>query len=215
MEQHSGGGRTGQGEPQDELAAVRELRAKLEALPALEAPAGLWSRIEDRLVASGIAGTRGEASIRPRRVPWLRSSTLRVAGIAAVFVIGLGLGRLTVGGGAVDEVSPPQVSSAQPGELTVAEAFQEVRRLGAQYDAALGRLDIAAARTGTQFPSLAQERLAALNLLVEASRAALAAEPADPDLNAYLFAALEQRDNVMRQIGQRSASESGSGVVWR
>jgi hypothetical protein len=70
-----------------------------------------------------------------------------------------------------------------------------------------------ARQEGTQLPSLSEQRLAGLDMLVEASRTALAAEPADPVLNAYLFSALEERDAVLQQM---SASEpSGSGSLWR
>ncbi len=61
--------------------------------------------------------------------------------------------------------------------------------------------------------SLAQQRLANLEALVEASRAALATDPADPVLNSYLFAAIEERDDLARRLA--AARGSGSGVVWR
>jgi hypothetical protein len=59
---------------------------------------------------------------------------------------------------------------------------------------------------------LAAERLASLNALVEASRTALAVNPADEALNAYLFSALQERDAVMRQI---SAQGTSSQNRWR
>lgn len=208
MEHRSGRGHAPQGEPQDELGAVELLRAELRALPELEAPDDLWPAIEDRLVASGVAHAPPFRRARRQRI-WPASRAVRVAGMAAVFVIGLGLGRLTLPGGAADE------AGAEPAALTVAEALEDVRRYSAEYDAALRRLEMVAENTGTSIPSPARERLAALDLLVEASRTALAAEPADPELNAYLFAALEQRDNVMREIGEAGGAASNSEVVWR
>lgn len=93
------------------------------------------------------------------------------------------------------------------------DELEAMRRLSAEYDAALQNLERLTQRQGGATPSLAEERLASLNTLVEASRAALSAEPTDPVLNTYLFTALEQRDQVMREL--RGRATSGSEVLWR
>ena len=101
---------------------------------------------------------------------------------------------------------------AQPVATTVGEAMAEVQRLGSEYDAALANLQRLARRSGRTVPSLMEQRLASLDMLVEASRTALSVEPADPVLNSYLFAALEERDAVLRQM---SESQDGPEVLWR
>lgn len=201
---------SGPAESGDGLEAVRVLQAELRALPELDAPAGLWSAIEGRLVAGGVA--RAPARVRARRA-WLGRAAWRAAALAAIFVLGLGVGRM------IDTVeSGPdalQLVSDESAATTLSEALAEVQRHGAQYDAALQQLQhLAALEAGASVPSLAEERLAALDLLVEASRTALAAEPADANLNAYLFAALEQRDNVIRELSARRQG-SNSEAAWK
>ncbi len=137
--------------------------------------------------------------------------------MAAVFVIGLGLGRAFQPGSADGERALPRVAAEGAAEgaaaTSLVDAMAEVRRLGAEYDAALRNLERLAGRQGAPVPSLAEERLAGLDMLVEASRTALSVEPADPVLNSYLFGALEERDAVMRQLAASRASDSE--VLWR
>ncbi|MGD2152051.1 MAG: hypothetical protein PVG79_02210 [Gemmatimonadales bacterium] len=188
---------------------MRQLRTQLRDLPTLDPPPDLWSRIEERLPYGG----------RRRQGRW-GPVAQRVAALAAVFVIGLALGQAMNSGGGeaarpeagvpvvvggVDEPAPP---------ASMAEAMAEVRRLASEYDAALINLQRMAQRQGAPDPTpLARQRLANLEALVEASRAALAADPADPVLNSYLFTAVAERDAMVRQL--TSARGSGSGVVWR
>jgi len=186
-----------------ELEALRRLRLQLRELPELEAPAELWSRIEARVAVAG----------RARRLRMGRPSliAMQAAAMAAVFVIGLGLGR--VFWRSDQQGAGVQLVSEGPSATSLADAMAEVRRLGAQYDAALRNLEQLAVEEGAPTPSLAEQRLVSLDALVEASRTALSAEPADPVLNSYLFAALEERDAVLRQI--RAQQEAGSEVLWR
>lgn len=190
---------------QGELETMRGLRAELRELPELDPPAELWARIESQLP---IAARRERSRLR-----WPGVIALQVAAMAAVFVIGIGLGRVWEPGEPSADTATPQLVVAESGPSTLAEAMGDVRRLGAQYDAAVANLQRLARQEGTQLPSLSEQRLAGLDMLVEASRTALAAEPADPVLNAYLFSALEERDAVLQQIS--AAEQSGSGSLWR
>ncbi len=190
---------------QGELEAMRGLRAELRELPELEPPPELWALIESRLP---VAARRRRARLR-----WPGLVALQVAAMAAVFVIGIGLGRVSQPGESPADTAMPQLVVVEPSPSTLAEAMGDVRRLGAQYDAAVANLQRLARQEGTQLPSLAEQRLAGLDMLVEASRTALAAEPADPALNAYLFAALEERDAVLQEIN--ASEQSGSGSLWR
>lgn len=176
-----------------ELEAMRHLRAELRQLPELEPPSELWAAVAARLPYGG--------KERRREFTWPKLIVLQVAAMAAVFVLGLGLGRTFQ---PEDATEAGLVSQQTPASL--AEALEAVRRHGAQYDAALRNLERLAAEQGTETPSLAEERLASLNAMVEASRTALASDPADPVLNAYLFAALEERDAVIRQMSARQGS---------
>jgi hypothetical protein len=163
----------------------------------------LWARIEAGL-------PYGQPSRRRRS--WPKLIALQAAAMAAVFVIGLSLGRLFQPGEETQD-SLPQVASVQASPATLGDAMAEVRQLGSQYDVALQNLQRLAAQEGAPLPSLTEQRLVRLNMLVEASRTALAAEPADPLLNAYLFAALDERDAVLREMG--APPGTGSDVLWR
>ena len=217
MKPHSGGENPAPGEPRGEAEAARQMQAELRALPSLEPPPRLWRAIESRLLASGLAQRPGVRAAG-RRPAWLGWAALRAAALAAVFVTGLALGRWTVPAGLDGGSSDGQVVSAEPGAgagaLTLPEAMELVRIRSQEYDAALSGLTMAAREVGVSIPSPLTERLAALDLLVEGSRTALLAEPADPHLNAYLFAALEQRENVIREMNAEGAG-SYSEAVWK
>lgn len=191
---------------QSELDGLRQLRSELRELPALEAPPELWSRIADRLP--------GDRARRRRRLGWPGLIALQAAAMAAVFVIGLGLGRLIQKGDSQPEGGVPELVVAQEsGPASLSAAMAEVRRRGAEYDQALRTLQQLARQEGAPLPFVSRERLASLDALVEASRTALSADPADPMLNSYLFAALEERDAVMKQMN--AAEQSGSELLWR
>jgi hypothetical protein len=197
---------------QGELEVLRRMRTQLRDLPQLDPPPDLWSRIEERLPYG-----------RERR--WLSRPgpvALRVAAMAAVFVIGLALGQAFQRGERGSDVAQPVAGApltvsevGEPGTpASLGDAMAEARRAAAEYDAALRNLQrLAEGQGATDASPLARQRLANLEALVEASRAALAADPADPVLNSYLFTAMAERDAMVRQLN--SASGSGSSVVWR
>ena len=189
---------------QGELELLRRLRAELRGLPELQPPADLWSRIEPTLP--------GARQRRRSRLGWPTLVLMQAAAMVAIFVIGLSVGRMSQPG--EEQADPlPVAVTAQPVAATVTDAMTEVQRLGTEYDAALANLQRLARRAGRPVPSLSAQRLASLDMLVEASRTALSVEPADPVLNSYLFAALEERDAVLRQMSE--SESSGSGVLWR
>jgi hypothetical protein len=193
-----------------ELEVMRQLRSELRELPQLDPPPELWTAIAARLP--------GGAPARRFKLGWPKLVALQAAAMAAVFVIGLGLGRfIQPDEGATESVpvsglvaQTPTGPQLPPASLT--DALAEVQRLGVQYDVALRNLERMAAEQGAETPSLAAERLASLNALVEASRTALAVNPADEALNAYLFSALQERDAVMRQINAQGTSSQNR---WR
>ncbi|KPK55594.1 MAG: hypothetical protein AMS21_13490 [Gemmatimonas sp. SG8_38_2] len=159
---------------QGELELLRRLRAELRELPELQPPADLWSRIEPTLP--------GARQSRRLRLGWPTLVLMQVAAAIAIFVIGLSVGRSSQ---PVEEQPDalPVAAAVQPVAATVTDAMAEVQRLGSEYDAALANLQRLAQRSGRPAPSLTEQRLASLDMLVEASRTALSLEPADPVLN--------------------------------
>ncbi len=191
---------------QSELDGLRQLRSELRGLPELEAPAELWSRIADRMP--------GRRARDRRRLGWPSLVALQAAAMAAVFAIGLGLGRSFQPGDSVPEGAVSDLTVAEESAPTsLSAAMAEVRRRGSEYDLALRNLQQLARQEGAPLPFVSRERLASLDALVEASRTALSADPADPMLNSYLFAALEERDAVMQQMS--ATQQSGSELLWR
>lgn len=193
-----------------ELEALRELREELRSLPELDAPPTLWAGIEARLPVGGRARWPGA---------WPGRVAIQAVAAAAVFVLGLGLGRMAFDGeptrGDVAGVSSePEGVVVQPAASTLSGAMDEARLRREQYDNALRRLESFARQSGAPLRPVAEERLAALDVLVEATQAALAAEPADPVLNSYLFAAMEQRAEVLREIRTNNPNRD-SDILWR
>lgn len=187
-----------------ELEALRRLRTDLRDLANLEAPPELWARI-----AAGLPARRGWRA----RLPMPGPVAAQAVAMAAVFVLGLGLGAIFDLGDGEAPRSAAQLASDEPAAESLAEALAVVRRRGGEYDTALRALQRMAAQQGAPAPDLARQRLVSLDLLVEASRTALAAEPADPVLNSYLFAALEEREAVLREL--QTADASGTERLWR
>lgn len=194
-----------------ELEALRELREELRSLPELDPPPTLWAGIEARLPVGGRARWPGA---------WPGRVAIQAVAAAAVFVLGLGLGRMAFDGeptrGDVAGVSPEPEGFVvvQPAATPLSRAMDDVRLRREQYDNALRRVESFARQSGAPLRPVAEARLAALDVLVEATQAALSAEPADPVLNSYLFAAMEQRAEVLREIGANSPSRD-SDVLWR
>jgi len=189
---------------QGELELLRRIRAELRELPELQPPADLWSRIEETLP--------GARQRRRSRLGWPTLVLMQAAAMVAIFVIGLSVGRKSQPG--EEQVDPlPVAVTAQPDVATVTDAMAQVQRLGTEYDAALANLQQLARRAGRPVPSLSEQRLASLDMLVEASRTALSVEPADPVLNSYLFAALEERDAVLLEMSESQGSRPE--VLWR
>ncbi|NIW37820.1 MAG: hypothetical protein GWN32_15390, partial [Gemmatimonadetes bacterium] len=128
---------------QGELEALRTLSTELRELPPLNPPADLWSRIEARLPYGR----------RERRLSWPSLVALQAAAMAAVFVLGLALGRAFEPGGAAEGRTVPAAGgvATEPeatGTTSLADALAEVRRLGSEYDAALANLERLAQQEG-------------------------------------------------------------------
>ena len=104
---------------QGELEALRRLRSELRDLPELLPPEESWSRIANQLPAGR----------RVRR--WRRSGMIAVQAVAAaaVFVLGVGLGRVFQPGVSVDDGARLERSAVQP-SASLAEAMAEVRKRG-------------------------------------------------------------------------------------
>lgn len=180
-----------------ELDAMRDLTAGLRALPEPPVPPAVWSGVVRRLVSEGRVGApAGRSRFR---------APLQAAAAVAMLALGFGAGRITSAPGPAD----PRARASTP-----EEALAQVERTGDAYRQAVADLQsFEEVSDPEQRARLAAERLAALDLLAEASRAALEVAPEDPVVNGYLYTALQERQRLMASFAGSSATPDG--VFWR
>jgi hypothetical protein len=173
-----------------ELAEMRGQSAELAALPRLEPRADSWAELHDRLVDADLI-----RSPRPAP-PWRSPALLRIAAALALFAGGALVGGVVAGSGELRESRVAAAGSSGAGEGGDAEALELLRAAEDAYLAALMR-----------YSELTEDaamdpltRLAALESIVLASRAALQQAPADPVINGYYLTALGERERMMRQL---------------
>lgn len=204
-----------------EVAAYRRLARMSAMAPLPTEPLTAWSRLAPQLRAEGIivdAHRTGAApddarAARPLaddvvrladRRPRLQVWALRAAAGLALVLGGAAAGRLTAG---VDLAGAQPVGAAAVAAAPTFQSTDEaVRMLTAaqqQYQSAAAFL--AAQDTSMRFIGMNEDsyqtRLAALDEIAAAARAALYRAPQDPMLNQYYLTTLGAREATLRQIG--------------
>ena len=209
----------------EELEALRADAAALHALPDPEPPIAAWIALDERLKREGLM----------RRSTWV-ATTLRMAAVLAIFVLGSVVGALLMRqqGGPVAttagtsgtatqvfqrpvhvDTQPASVAmTSQPLNAPVAPAVRPA--VNADEAAVLlrdaERSYLAALTRYSEFTNRTDSgdpvaRLAALESIVATTRAALGQAPADPVINGYHLTAVAQRDATLRQM-------AASGQTW-
>lgn len=205
-----------------EVAAYRRLARMAAMAPVPGEPLTAWSRLSAQLRAEGLLvdaapghgrdGSGGAASgmptlpfMRTRRPGGLASWTLRAAAGVALLLGGALLGRVSAG---VSFQSGDSFADALPvaQEMQFASPDEAVRALTVaqqQYQSAAAFL--ATQDTNSRFIGMNQDsyrtRLAALDEIAAATRAALYRAPQDPMLNQYYLTTLGAREATLREIG--------------
>lgn len=204
-----------------EVAAYRRLARMSAMAPLPTEPLTAWSRLAPQLRAEGIivdahrmgAAPEGAPSARPLaddvvrladRRPRLQVWALRAAAGLALVLGGAAAGRLSAG---VDLAGAQPVGAAAVAAAPTFQSTDEaVRMLTAaqqQYQSAAAFL--AAQDTSMRFIGMNEDsyqtRLAALDEIAAAARAALYRAPQDPMLNQYYLTTLGAREATLRQIG--------------
>lgn len=173
-----------------ELETLGEDVAALNELPDLLPPRpGAWPALEERLVEEGLLGPA-----RRDRLPDA-GRILRLAASLALFLLGGASGFLLRG-----EAGFPFPGSGEPRLVGAAAGSDPARSLEeaeAAYLATLARYAELSAPSSAADPVA---RLAALDNIVQTTREALNAAPADPVINGYHLTALAQREATMKQI---------------
>lgn len=195
-----------------EVAAFRRLARLAVMAPATGEPLTAWSQLGPQLKAAGLitegaAAIPGGATVLPfaPRSAGVARWVLRAAAAVALLVGGAAVGRYTSPATGTAMASAPLAAAAIP-----VSAFQSsdeaMRVLGVaqqQYQSAAAFL--ASQDTSSRFIGLNQDtyrtRLAALDEIAAAARAALYRAPQDPLLNQYYLTTLGAREATLRQIG--------------
>jgi hypothetical protein len=176
------------------------------------APLTSWEALRPRLVAEGLLGTSvppaaapaGAGRVvgalgapSPRRVAWWQA-----AAAAVLLTAGGVLGRVTAPGaapadrGAMVTATPVADAAGFASEVEAQAALDRAQRL---YQSAA--LWLAANDTTAHSADVYRTRLAALDEMMAASRAALRAAPQDPVLNQYYLNTYSTREATLRQLG--------------
>jgi hypothetical protein len=193
-----------------ELAAYRRLARMSAMAPTPMEPLSAWSALAPQLRAEGIivdaahTGGGGTGSyvlpIGPRR-PFGQAWMLRAAAGFALVLGGVAVGRVTASAGSGTSAAVPVASL--PAFQSSDEAIRVLTAAQQQYQQAAAFL--AAQDTSSRFVGMNQDayqtRLAALDEIAAAARAALYRTPQDPMLNQYYLTTLGAREATLRQIG--------------
>jgi anti-sigma factor RsiW len=158
---------------------ISRMVAAAGALPAVEPPPHLWTRIDAQL-----------ASDPPRRAPiWRRWLLIPALGVAACAAVTVGVLRHRAAG---------------PSDAALlADAQSEFQQAEGHYQRAVSDLRIIAARERERWPQDRAARydseLAALDATVEKARAAARARAADPDAEEHLYGAYRAQIAFLEQ----------------
>jgi hypothetical protein len=131
---------------------------------------------------------------------------LRIAAALLLVLGGAALGRLSTGAPIVsDAFAVGGTQNATPGVLTGETGFASVEEAtrvltGAQRDYERASLWLASNDTTVRSSDVYRARLAALDQMMAASRAALRDAPQDPVLNHYYLAAYTAREATLQQL---------------
>ncbi len=202
-----------------EVAAYRRLARMAAMAPVPMEPLTAWSQLAPQLRAAGLISQSAPVHVggatpvdAARVLPFMRPArspmrvAMRAAAGLALLIGGAALGRYTAAPAPSSSTGEPPMFAVSPTFSSNEEAEQVLASAQQQYQAAAAFL----AAQGPSSSSLGmnrdayQTRLAALDEIAAAARAALYRTPQDPMLNQYYLTTLGAREATLRQIGATS-----------
>lgn len=187
-----------------------KLAVSLRSEGMLTTPAGPISS-EQPLVVRSLDGLNAPVS-RPAATAPVRRAQPAWLQVAAALVLTIGgafAGRLSTGASLLPASSFPAAASATPsatlaanldaGFASVQQASEVLYRAQSEYERA--SLWLAANDTTAHTSDVYRARLAALDQMMAASRAALRDAPQDPVLNRYFLSAYNAREATLQALG--------------
>jgi anti-sigma factor RsiW len=175
----------------EQLRAVKDRAAALVDPPA---PNDLWAGIASRIGTAGSTSAPGRILDLPRRRSWTVWS-LPAAAAAAVALV---LGAQWFGGHAPQGGRSPAAGAAAPTETTQLATFDAVRVDGeiAQLQLALDR---GRDRLDPKTVAVLEKNLKLIRSATEDARSALAADPANRELQEFFAATVQSKLDLMRR----------------
>lgn len=199
---------------QEELTALREQTEAMGALPDLRPPFGDWEALEGRLVSEGLVRSSG---LSLKSGGWRSSGWLQAAAALVLFIGGTAVGTSLFSnreGRLLSNAGPPSgmelvpVSSGAQSVSNLGDAAAAVRLAERQYiDALVQYRQIVDAQGEPSLIGDPTSRLAALEAIVAAGRAAVQQAPADPFVNGVLVSALAEREDILRNASLTRGGE--------
>jgi hypothetical protein len=188
----------------EELCALERQTEGLGALPDLRPPAGDWDALEARLTAEGLVRSRAarwRSAGGPSQV-WLQAAAALVlflggSALGPRLWSAMGPGGESAGPPAGLELIPVGTQAEPAADLT--QAAEAVRLAERQFiDALVQYRQILDAQGQPSLIGNPAARLAALQGIVAAGRAAVQQAPADPFMNGVLVGALAEQEALLR-----------------
>lgn len=175
--------------------ATRRLLAHAAALPrSVAPPRDLWPGIERTI------GRRGLADVLAWRQPWLLAAAAAVVAALAAGVAWRGAPAAGVQAIAIPAAAGPRLepAAATPGtDLALAEAEREYE---AAAKALLAVLEQRRGRLAAEDLARVEDNVAVIDRALVEVRAALAKDPASPELNRMLVATHRKKVDVLRRV---------------
>ena len=195
----------------EELEAMRAMTESLRSLPDVRPPRGDWEVLQARLASEGLIDTRSDRGVR--KAPTL-PAWMQIGAAVVLFMAGVGTGSgfrqfPTEGSTALWLVDPAASYTELASEARSLDEAAEIVRLTEQpYYAALARYQELAdvARGGGAGEEDPAARMAALEALLAASRAAIRQAPGDAFLNGILVSTTAEREAYLRRVSTAGAS---------
>lgn len=188
-----------------ELRAINDQTEHIGSLPDLRPPSGDWEALEARLVSEGLIRSSGLAGHASR---WWSSGWIQAAAAVVLFLGGTALGSGVMARGTDTDLAQgpaasgleliPVGSQSQP-ITDLADAAEAVNVTERQYMLALLQYrQMMDAQGQPEYVGDPTVRLAAIEAILAASRAAIQKAPADPFVNGVLLNSLAERESFLR-----------------
>lgn len=189
-----------------ELELLQGQTSALGELPDMRPPKGDWAMVEARLMSEGLL--RHERSFLASTPGWMKAAAAIV-----LFLGGTGMGMALdaegrIGSGMARNAGGSPASLVSQNYATAQEAEQAVRLAERQYmDALVQYRQLVEADGSVPGDVNPESRLASLEYLVAAARAAVEQAPADPFLNGFLASALAERQATYQTTLRQASAD--------